>query len=247
VGDYDGDERGRPLCLILVGGPHKAIAHLYPAGAHLLDVAQRAGASLPAGAIFATFADVHNDGRLDLFAIGGDQRAYLLHNSTGAGGKLEDVTAKSGITNIGVARKALFADLDHDGDLVLLLVGGPSVLYRNNLDGTFTEMAFGGGATRSRDDDDLSYRRSRRQRHGASLYHNDGNRHFSDVIASDAADRQRRRGSRCRRLQQRRFVRRVHRQLGGNESSLWLNNGNGTFRRDTLRRLIAAIARCVAE
>src|SRR4029450_13242848 len=46
-----------------------------------------------------------------------------------------------GITDIRGVRRALFVDLDHDGDLDLLLVGGARTLvYRNNLDGTFTEV-----------------------------------------------------------------------------------------------------------
>ena len=96
-----------------------AVAHLYHVqGGQFLDVTQRSGISLPAGAAFATFADVDNDGRLDLFAIGTDQRASIFHNR--GGGTFEDVTAKSGITSLAGARKALFVDLDHDGDLDLL-------------------------------------------------------------------------------------------------------------------------------
>ena len=43
--------------------------------------------SLPAGAVVATFADVDNDGRLDLFVIGTDARAYLFHNTGNAGSR----------------------------------------------------------------------------------------------------------------------------------------------------------------
>ena len=92
---------------------------------------------LPAGLIAATFADYDNDGWLDLFAIGPDGRGYLLHNREGK--QLEDVTAKAGLRDLGGARHALFVDLDHDGDLDLLLVGGSSLAaFRNNGDGTFT-------------------------------------------------------------------------------------------------------------
>jgi hypothetical protein len=102
--------------------------------------------------VAATFADVDNDGWLDLFVIGADGRGRLLHNRRGT---FEDVTAKAGIADVRGARRALFVDLDHDGDLDLVLVGnGQRTVYRNNLDGTFGEasVTFGfAGAGDARD------------------------------------------------------------------------------------------------
>src|SRR5213075_2495959 len=102
---------------------------------------------LPARVIAATFADYDNDGWLDLFAIGTDNHGYLLRNRDGK--RFEDVTETAGLRDVDGARRALFVDVDHDGDLDLVLVGGGSLaLYRNNLDGTFTPFPNADGITR---------------------------------------------------------------------------------------------------
>jgi len=131
LGDYDGDGEDN----LLLAAP---LARLYAVhGGFVADVSAQMPLPLPAGIRFATFADYDNDGWLDLFAIGADGRGLLLHNREGK--RFDDVTDAAGVRDVDGARHALFVDLDHDGDLDLLLVGGGSLgAYRNNLDGTFT-------------------------------------------------------------------------------------------------------------
>src|SRR5207302_351202 len=129
LGDYDGDGEDN----LLLAAP---LARLYAVhGGFVADVSAQMPLPLPAGIRFATFADYDNDGWLDLFAIGTDGRGYLLHNREGK--RFDDVTDAAGVRDVDGAQRALFVDLDHDGDLDLLLVGGGSLAaYRNNLDGT---------------------------------------------------------------------------------------------------------------
>ena len=141
LGDYDGD--GSENLLVSASdsarGEHQTFVYNLRAG-YVADVTQRAGISLPAGAMHATFADVDNDGWLDLFVIGGRGAAQLLRNNRNGG--FDNATSASRIGDLGGSRKSLFVDLDHDGDLDLLLVGGAQPrAYRNNLDGTFTDVS----------------------------------------------------------------------------------------------------------
>src|SRR5206468_766555 len=131
-GDYDGDGEDNLLVASAAG------ARLYAVhGGFVADVSANMPLPLPAGAVVAAFADCDNDGWPDLFAIGTDGRGYLLHNREGK--RFDDVTAAAGVGDVAGTQHALFVDLDHDGDLDLLLVGGGSLgAYRNNLDGTFT-------------------------------------------------------------------------------------------------------------
>ena len=123
-------------------------------------VPQSAGIVLPSGAVVRRVRRRDNDGWLDLFAIGGDGRGYLFHNA--GNGTFTDVTAKAGISDVHGARRGVFVDLDHDGDLDLLLVGASGrAVYRNNLDGTFTRIVRG---VWHRGDDTGERRRFRRLR-----------------------------------------------------------------------------------
>ena len=141
VGDFDGD--GSDDLYISVNGKDGTKLYRGRAG-QFLDVTDRVGLHLPS-AVFAQFVDLDNDGWLDLFIIGTDHAAHLFRNTGGSGdnaGKFEDVTAKAAMGDIAGATGAAFADLDHDGDLDVFLVGGTKpVLYRNNGDGTFAEAS----------------------------------------------------------------------------------------------------------
>ena len=155
AGDVDGDGTDDLFVSTWSSVARRSIPHLYRVQSGFVrDNIDRSGISLPQGAAFATFSDYDNDGWLDLFIIGGDGRGHLFHN-TGSGAFV-DVTAKAGVGDVKGARKAAFVDLDHDGDLDLLLIGkGPRTVYRNNLDGTFTEATAsfglaGGGDERDR-------------------------------------------------------------------------------------------------
>ena len=109
-------------------------------GGYVFDVTERTGIALDAPARLATFADVDNDGWLDLLVVTASGEGRLLRNT--GGGALENVAALEGTFSAADARHAEFVDLDHDGDLDLLIAGsGQRAVYRNNLDGTFTESA----------------------------------------------------------------------------------------------------------
>ncbi|MBC7674341.1 MAG: VCBS repeat-containing protein, partial [Polaromonas sp.] len=192
TGDIDGN--GTDALFVSTWSPttHKSVAHLYRVqGGFVQDATQRSGISLPQGAAYATFVDYDNDGWMDLFAIGTEGRGHLFRNN--GNGTFAEVTAKAGVADVKGARKALFVDLDHDGDLDLLLIGsGQRTVYRNNLDGTFTEAttAFGLAGGSATDaviadfDGDGRIDLLLTSDHGAALYHNGGAQRFSDVTAT---------------------------------------------------------------
>ena len=248
AGDVNGD--GIDDLFVSTG----AEAHLYRIqGGAARDVSASSRVAVPAGTVFATFADADNDGWLDLFVIGGDGRGHLLRND-GKGALAE--LASAAIPDVKGARRALFADLDHDGDLDLLLVGGSGrALYRNNLDGTFTEStaAFGlAGTGEARDaafadfDDDGRLDLVVAGASGITLLHNGGAQRFSDATAASglaaagadasvvvAADYD---NDGAIDL----FV------AGAGGATLWHNRGDATFTRDTRSAAVLQALRAAA-
>ncbi|HEX7018950.1 MAG TPA: CRTAC1 family protein, partial [Gemmatimonadaceae bacterium] len=239
VGDYDNDGSDDIFLSAVQPNEQAPSAHLYRVRpGQLLDVTQRAGIALPGGATFATFADYDNDGWLDLFAVGADGRGHLFHNS--GHGTFEDVSARAGIGDVGGARKAKFVDLDHDGDLDLLLVGGQKSVYRNNLDGTFTDVTAAYGLAMPADARDAAFGdfdgdgRIDVVTAGATdaLFRNGGAQRFANVTPASKFSGA---GSGAVAVGDYNNDGSLDLFVGGSaggESVLWLNNGDGTFRRD---------------
>jgi tetratricopeptide (TPR) repeat protein len=131
------------------------------------DVTQRAGLKNPGYGMGACAADYDNDGRKDLY-LANFGTNVLYHNN--GDGSFTDVTEKAGVGFSSWGSSCAFADINNDGYLDLFVVnyvdfglsnnkfcgslveglrsychpnvyrGLPNVLYRNNGNGTFTDI-----------------------------------------------------------------------------------------------------------
>jgi FG-GAP-like repeat/PPIC-type PPIASE domain/ASPIC and UnbV len=89
----------------------------------------------------AAWADIDNDGYLDLF-IGNENTPSQLFRNKGDG-TFEDISHKAGVDQIAYTKGVTAADYDNDGymDFYVSNIGGPNFLYHNNHNGTFTDVA----------------------------------------------------------------------------------------------------------
>jgi hypothetical protein len=214
VGDYDNDGRD-DIYVTTVGSNH--LFHNLGNG-KFVDVTARAGVSDPGFSASAVWFDYDNDGKLDLFvahyiewSIETDQycsldnknKSYctpqtykgqsstLFHNR--GDGTFENVTKRAGLSDpTSKALGVVMLDYDNDGwmDLFVSNDTEPNKLYRNNHNGTFTDVGVTAGVAYSEagtvragmGSDAGDYDGSGRQslvignftNEGMALYHNDG-------------------------------------------------------------------------
>ncbi|HVR73307.1 MAG TPA: VCBS repeat-containing protein [Planctomycetota bacterium] len=141
--DYDGDGF-TDFLYNLEGG---VLAHNKGGGA--FQLAPKSGIDLPGGSSQkrgVAFADIDNDGDLDLFVpAGGGGRLYRNEND----GKFTDITAQAGDLSSagGASFSAAWGDVENDGDLDLFVcrTDGPGRLYLGDGRGSFKDATEAAG------------------------------------------------------------------------------------------------------
>ncbi len=104
------------------------------------DVTREAGLSTPVSAQTAVFADIDNDGFVDLFMGNERGTAHLFRNN--GDGTFQDISHSAGVDASSFTKGIVAADYDNDGypDFYVSNLNGDNFLYHNNRDRTFTEV-----------------------------------------------------------------------------------------------------------
>ena len=168
VGDVDND--GLPD-IFFTGNMVSSRLYLNKGGMRFEDITKRAGVATNRWATGASMVDINDDGYLDIYvSVSGSERskgkdrANLLFINNGDH-TFTEAAARYGIADTGFTTHAVFLDYNGDGYLDLFLLnnspkdfargaadthplgvrsnspGGYSKLYRNNGDGTFTDVS----------------------------------------------------------------------------------------------------------
>ncbi|MXY26775.1 tetratricopeptide repeat protein [Candidatus Poribacteria bacterium] len=148
--DYDND--GYPDLYITRGGwsgaAENTLYHNNGDGT-FTDVTHTAGVADPQSSFCAAWADYDNDGYIDLYianGVIGDGAANVLYRNNGDG-TFTNTAEIVGVANTGNSLGTAWGDYDKDGyiDLHVVNYGQSNVLYRNNGDGTFTDVTAAAG------------------------------------------------------------------------------------------------------
>ena len=105
------------------------------------DVTKAAGLDVPIQTQTAVWADIDNDGYLDLFVGNEDGPSHLFRNK--GDGTFEDISHAAGIDHIAYTKAVVADDYDRDGyvDFYVSNLNGDNYLFHNNHNRTFTDVA----------------------------------------------------------------------------------------------------------
>lgn len=136
--DYDND--GLEDCYIGRSGANLLYRNL--GDGTFEEVAASAGVADDGGTSGVCAGDFDGDGFFDLYSVNINSPSNRLFHNQGDG-TFEDVTVTAGVGDVGDGRTATFLDIDQDGLVDIFTVNHvySNRVYRNNGDGTFTDIA----------------------------------------------------------------------------------------------------------
>lgn len=113
-----------------------------------LDVSDNSGFVNQGSVNGFAFGDIDNDGYLDLYLANWNSPNVLYKNNGPPNWEFTDMTESAGVGYNGTSHGCIFGDYDNDGDsdIYVTTYTGNNLLYRNNDDGTFTDVAPQAGA-----------------------------------------------------------------------------------------------------
>ncbi len=145
--DYNND--GCKDMLVLRGGwevPQRLSLMRNMCNGTFSDVTVESGLGGPATASqTAAWIDINNDGWLDLFVGNEDAPSQLFLNHDGT--RFENISQAAGIDRLAFVKAVTAGDYDNDGfaDFYLSNYNGSNLLFHNNRNNTFTEVARAAG------------------------------------------------------------------------------------------------------
>ncbi len=161
-GDYDGD--GHDDLFLANAGPGGSRSSLFRnrGDGTFQETSRESGLEWKGRTMHGVWGDYDNDRDLDLYLI--NYGPNVLYRNEG-GGRFLDVTEQAGVGDPAWGSGGAFVDYDHDGDLDLLVTnltappeslkpgtrfpqdfpGANNSLFRNNSDGTFTDVSESSG------------------------------------------------------------------------------------------------------
>ncbi len=210
----DVDNDGRPDLFLAKGGQreieaNRLLRNVSTAGQiKFVDISVEAGVNTRDFTYQGAFADYDNDGRLDLFMANygvGVRNRLFRNESLPEKIRFTEVTDQARVAAPGWSWAATWADVDADGWQDLYVVRGrypagePNLMYRNNHDGTFTEIGretglndpnWGLGAAWADVDNDGDFDLYLSNYVGGNkLFRNEGGWKFADVSKAAHLDR----------------------------------------------------------
>jgi FOG: TPR repeat len=198
-GDIDGDGDQD----LIVAGSGTFIRVYRNDGGKFTEVTAEVGLSKVPSGYSLNLVDYDNDGWVDLYLSfngwSGPMRNMLFHNEHG---KFTNVSRQSGLDDPGSGFVSLWGDLDNDGWLDVVIANGvlkdgsTPQIYRNNRNGTFTNITKAAGLNEPASFGAIGIALGDYDKDGRldilinglapapnRLYHNDGNWRFSEVAA----------------------------------------------------------------